>query len=206
MPTPDKDLITRLTELVGQYGHQWKQIAPILSAEGYRDRRGEPYSDNYLRRRMKNCEAASNGKRSKPFEAGKHSKPSVADIHDLARSVASVLTEDRLLESAVKEMLRSLERDAPGQQHEIPPQPDRVTDRHWEKLAGTCDCELVRLFHGKRRELRLSISQMLDYMLWNFFGKPRLSFQSKGCETSKESGEEAYVGSSYDTLGKSLGH
>ena len=58
MPTPDKDLMTRLTELVEEHGHQWKKIAPIIAAEGYRDRRGKPYSDNYLRKKMKKQETA----------------------------------------------------------------------------------------------------------------------------------------------------
>jgi hypothetical protein len=192
MPIPDKDLMTRLTELVRYYGHQWKKIAPIMEAEGYRDRQGEPYSDNYLRKRMKNHEAASCGKRSKPSEAEKHSEPSVIDIHDLARAVISIMTEERLLESAVKEVLGGLERIPSGHRHEMPPQPEKVTDRQWEKLAGTCDCELAKLFHEKRRELRLSVSQMLDYVLWNFFGKPRLSFQSKDSEGSEQTGEEAH--------------
>jgi hypothetical protein len=186
MPIPDKDLMTRLTELVTEYGHQWKKIAPIMETEGYRDRQGEPYSDNYLRKRMKNYELASCGKRSKPSEAEKHSEPSVVDIHALALAVISLLTKDRLLESAVKEVLGGLERPLQTQHSEMPPQAERVTDRQWEKLAGTCDCELARLFHEKRRELRLSVSQMLDYVLWNFFGKPRLSFQSKGSELSEE--------------------
>ncbi len=178
MPIQDKDLMTRLTELVTEYGNQWKKIAPIVAAEGYRDQKGNPYSDNYLRKRMKNYEAANYRKGSKPFEAEKHSEHSVIDIHDLARAVISLLLQDGLLESGVREVLGSLERTPLGLQHEIPPQPERVTDRQWEKLAGTCDCELVRLFHGKRRELRLSVSQMLDYVLWNFFGRPRLSFES----------------------------
>jgi hypothetical protein len=186
MSIPDKDLMTRLTELVSEYGHQWKKIAPILAAEGYRDRQGEPYSDNYLRKRMKNHEATRYEKRSKPSEPWKHSEPSVVDIHDLARAVISILKEYRLLESAIREVLDSLERTPSGPQHEMPPQPERVTDRHWEKLAGTCDCELAKLFHEKRRELRLSASQMLDYVLWNFFGKPLLSFQSKASESSEE--------------------
>ena len=193
MSIPDKDLMTRLTELVTEYGHQWKKIAPILEAEGYRDRQGEPYSDNYLRKRMKNHEAASYGKGSKPFEAEKHSEPSAIDIHDLARAVISLLQREGSLDSAVKEVLGNLERAPLEPQHEIPPQPNRVTDRRWEKLAGTCDCELVKLFHEKRRVLRLSVSQMLDYVLWNFFGKPELSFQSKGSEGSEETREEAHV-------------
>ncbi len=186
MPIPDKDLMTRLTELVSEYGNQWKKIAPILAAEGYRDGKGNAYSDNYLRKRMKNYEAASFGKRSKPSEPGKHSEPSAIDIYDLARAVISLLIQEQLLESAVREVLGSLERAPLGLQHEIPPQPKRVTDRRWEKLAGTCDCELAKLFHVKRRELRLSVSQMLDYVLWNFFGRLPLSFQSKASERSED--------------------
>ena len=71
MPKPDKDLMTRLTELVKEHGHQWKKIAPILAAEGYRDKRGKPYSDNYLRNRMKKQETANPEKRSKRSEQGK---------------------------------------------------------------------------------------------------------------------------------------
>ncbi len=196
MPTPYKDLMTRLTELVEEHGHLWKKIAHIMAAEGYRNRRGEPYSDDYLRKRMKNQEVATHGKRSKPSEHGKRSESSDADVGDLARAVLSVLIQERLLEAAVKDVLGNLERTPSAQSHVMPPQPERVADRRWEKLAGTCDCELVKLFHGKRRELRLSVSQMLDYALWNFFGKPRLSFQSKGSEPSEAIQEETHVGSS----------
>jgi hypothetical protein len=177
MPTPHKEMMTRLTELVHEHGHQWKKIAPILAAEGYRDERGKPYSDNTLRKKMKKHQTAGYEKRSKPSETGKPSESSVADIRDLARAVIALLKEEGALESAVKEVLGSLERTPLEPQHEMPPQPERVTDRRWEKLAGTCDCELVKLFHDKRRELRLSVSQMLDYVLWNFFGRPWLSFQ-----------------------------
>jgi hypothetical protein len=194
MPIPDKDLMTRLTELVEEYGHQWKQIAPILAAEGYRDAKGKPYADNYLRQRMKKQETGASGTRGKPSEGSqrrdsepvKPSEHEILDVTKLACEVISLLMEEGLLESAVKEVLVSLERTPSGLQHEMQPQPERVTDRHWEKLAGTCDCELVRVFHVKRRELRLSVSQMLDYVLWNFFGRPRLSFQSEASELAEE--------------------
>jgi hypothetical protein len=194
MPTPDKDLMTRLTELVHEYGHQWKQIAPILAAEGYRDAKGKPYSDNYLRKRMKGHERAASGTCGKPAEGSqrrdsesvKPSEQPVLDIPQLACAVISILKEQGSLESAVQDVLGNLERTKLDPACEMLPQPVRATDRRWEKLAGTCDCELVKLFHEKRRELRLSASQMLDYVLWNFLGKPRLSFQSKGSESSEE--------------------
>lgn len=197
MTTPD-NLMTRLTELVQKHGHQWKKIAPIIAEEGYRDGRGDPYSDNYLRQRMKRQEKTESRICSKPSEASKssdseHVKPSeqpALDVPELARAVISLLTQDRLLESAVKDLLANLERNPSGQAHSMPPQPERVTDRRWEKLAGTCDCELVKLFHQTRRELRLSVSQMLDYVLWNFFDKPRLSFQSKRSEKTEDQEEQ----------------
>jgi hypothetical protein len=198
VPMPQEDLMTRLTALVEQYGNQWKKIAPIIAAEGYRDRRGEPYSDNYLRKRMKGQETAPSGTSSKLSESSEYMdsepvKPSeqpLPDLLDLARAVIALLKQDGLLGSAVKEVVGNLECTPVEPQQEKPPQPERVTDRRWEKLAGTCDCELVKLFHQQRRDLRLSVSQMLDYVLWNFFGKPRLSFQSKGSEPSEaERGE-----------------
>ncbi len=71
----------------------------------------------------------------------------------------------------------------------MPPQPERITDRKWEKLAGTCDRELVKLFHEQRRELRLSVSQMLDYVLWNFFHCPRFP-SNQGMLSVQEAGDE----------------
>ncbi len=191
MLTPDKDLMTRLVELVEEHGHQWKKIAPIIADEGYRDRRGEPYSDNYLRKRMKKEETAGQQKGSKRSEPGKPSEPSVVDVSALARKVISQLTQDEQHLSALREALGGLECTPPGQQREMPPLPDRNTDRRWEKLAGTCDCELVKRFHDERRKLRLSVSQMLDYVLWNFFGKPSLSFQSQRSEASQNPEEES---------------
>jgi hypothetical protein len=189
MPTPDKDLMTRLAELVAHYGHQWKKIAPIMTAEGYRDKRGNPYSDNYLRGRMKKQETVIQEKRSTRSEHEKRFEPSEVDVPHLARAVISLLTQEGQLESAVKEVLASSERTPPGQCREMSPQPERVTDRRWEKLAGTCDCQLAERFHDERRKLRLSVSQMLDYVLWNFFGKPRLSFQSERSEESEPQGD-----------------
>jgi hypothetical protein len=128
---------------------------------------------------MKSQEAVS-GKCSEASEAAKPSESSVPDICDLARAGVSLLIQERLLEEAIREVLASLECAPPGQQHEMPPQPERVIDRRWVKLAGTCDRKLVTVFHDERRRLRLSVSQMLDYVLWTFFDKPpRLPFNQK---------------------------
>jgi len=45
------------------------------------------------------------------------------------------------------------------------------------KIAGTVDKELHRLFQEWRQQKRISLSHALDTALWNFLGKPRLSFE-----------------------------
>ena len=185
MSAPLKELMSRLIDLVDEHGHQWKKIAPILASEGYRNAQGKLYSDNYLRYKMKRRETAGQKKRSAPSEGGKPSGASEPDISELARAVIALLKQKGLFESSIKELMGNLESTAPAPKHEMPPQPKRVTDRSWEKLAGTCDCQLVERFHAERRKLRLSGSQMLDYVLWNFFDKPRLSFQSERSEESE---------------------
>jgi hypothetical protein len=186
MSEPDKDLMTRLHELVGQHGNQWRQMAPILAAEGYQDAQGKPYSHHALRKRMATKRAGDSDRKS-PATAGGNfepSKPSEApppDVRRLAYEVVGILRDEGILAQP----------PITTEDHEprMPPQPARITDRKWEKLAGTCDRELVRLFHEQRRELRLSVSQMLDYVLWNFFHCPPLSFQTGGPE-APEAGDE----------------
>jgi len=45
------------------------------------------------------------------------------------------------------------------------------------KLQGTCDRSLFELFEKDRRNRGFNISQMLDFILFNFYGKPRMSFE-----------------------------
>ena len=58
-----------------------------------------------------------------------------------------------------------------------------------EKLSGTVDASLFKLFEDERRQRGYNISRMLDVVLWNYFSttrseKPKLSFESS--ETSPD--------------------
>jgi hypothetical protein len=116
MPTPDKDLMTRLAELVRKHGHQWKLISEIVSGEGYRDDRGNPFRKNALRKKMKRQETACRESSSKlsenaeraRSEPAKPSEQSLPDIQEVARAVIPMLMQEGLLESAIREVLGSL--------------------------------------------------------------------------------------------------
>ncbi|MGO8880363.1 MAG: hypothetical protein ACLPVO_17035 [Desulfomonilaceae bacterium] len=52
-----------------------------------------------------------------------------------------------------------------------------------EKLSGTVDASLFKLFEDERKQRGYNISRMLDVVLWTYFSittseKPRLSFES----------------------------
>jgi hypothetical protein len=207
MPPIAQGLLTRLDELVQHHGKRWKVIAQVIEQEGYRDDQGRVFTDNALRKKMRrragpndeievpasSSKSSSDGfplsepvleQASEPFP---FSKNAAHYKRALANELLELLQQEGYLTSVIREVLaKDALLDATTR---MPPQPDRITDRKWEKLAGTCDCALAKLFHKQRRELRLSVSQMLDYVLWNFFHRPRLSFQSGNAEV-EEAGDE----------------
>lgn len=96
------------------------------------------------------------------------------------------------IESRVAAVVDEKLKSAPGtSQPEPPNQPDglqppprprthRRSRKHVverAKLQGTCDKSLFELFEKDRRDRGFNISQMLDFILFNFYGKPRLSFE-----------------------------
>ncbi|MBM3301596.1 MAG: hypothetical protein FJY85_16815, partial [Deltaproteobacteria bacterium] len=46
-----------------------------------------------------------------------------------------------------------------------------------ERVMGTVDPVLFNLFHNERNARGVTVSRMLDIVLWKYFGKPKLSFQ-----------------------------
>jgi hypothetical protein len=50
------------------------------------------------------------------------------------------------------------------------------------KLQGTCDASLHEIFEKERQARGLNVSQMLDLVLYNLFGKPKLSFEKESSQ------------------------
>ena len=72
-----------------------------------------------------------------------------------------------------------------GDLDELPPPPPKEGQRYTfnrQKLGGTVDSELYDLFRDECDRRGLTVSRLLDAVLWHYFGKPKLSFQR---ETSK---------------------
>jgi hypothetical protein len=86
-----------------------------------------------------------------------------------------------------EKIARALERDKPTASAQLaapevlpPPRPkkgDRRAKPKRAKLEGTCDKVLFDLFEDDRKTRKLSVPQMIDFILFNYYGKPKLSFQ-----------------------------
>jgi hypothetical protein len=87
------------------------------------------------------------------------------ELHLLAEEVADIIVERGLLAQS----------DIPPD--DIPPAPVNLKDRKWKRLSGTLDSELYQRFEEERGRRRVSISRMLDIVLWRGLGRPTLSYQ-----------------------------
>lgn len=69
---------------------------------------------------------------------------------------------------------------------ELVPEPETVTggakgrrqDRQYLKISLTVDKNLWKIFRKKQKNLNCSAPRLMDSILWNFFGKPNLSYGS----------------------------
>jgi hypothetical protein len=69
---------------------------------------------------------------------------------------------------------------------EIPPVPEKTEGAGGRKvalgarvkIAGTIDTRLEKLLRDWQQQRGISLSKALDAVLWNFFGKPALSFET----------------------------
>lgn len=121
----------------------------------------------------------------KPFVTPRaHSEaPYALDEKQVARELMELMRSEGFLERT-GEIPPRHEAEECEATLDIPPKPERVKDRKWKKLAGTIDEELYKLFQEKRNELGLSVSAMLDLVVWNAFGKPPLSFEAQPAKAS----------------------
>ena len=59
-----------------------------------------------------------------------------------------------------------------------------------ERVIGTVDRSLFELFHDERQARGVTVSRMLDIVLWKYFGKPKLSFELIDDKSALRSGPD----------------
>ncbi len=55
----------------------------------------------------------------------------------------------------------------------------RRENRTYVKLSGTIDSNLHELFEKERSERGLSVGKLLDAILWDRYGRPKLTYESE---------------------------
>lgn len=110
-------------------------------------------------------------------------------LHSESPTSPEQLTRDdieEIFEDLFNKKLAGYEHNLPNEPTEIElvPEPETVTggakgrrqDRKYEKISLTVDKNLWNIFRQKQNKLKCTGPRLLDSILWNFFGKPELSY------------------------------
>jgi len=107
--------------------------------------------------------------------AGTFTQNQIEQIHEIVRKEIQSVMESQRIQRRPSDLL------------EVPPSPgEKIKGEKGRpanpgkrvKLAGTVDVELERLFREECTKRGISVSRLLDTVLWHYFGKPRLSFET----------------------------
>ncbi len=122
--------------------------------------------------------------------------PAETHTPDLSKWLAEV--EARLMQLAEEKVSAAMEQyrpqTAPVADIAVPPRPrtregSRELTVKREKLQGTCDKALFELFESDRKARGFNVSQMIDVVLYNFYGKPPLSFETTDAKDEGQADE-----------------
>ena len=205
----EKSLLERLAELVKEKGNRWKEIAPVVQSEGYRDDDNKPFTDNAIRKRWDRHTRESSTRVAKTVSrtpVREQRRPAqVSDTSDTGAQAINLEEIKKLLQEqsvSLKNELQEFVRDQvkdlvpqapvkpllqqPGYRNPAPIGERDDTGRgytdEWRrvKLAGTVHHKLESMFQAERQAREFSVSRMLDTVLWHYFGCPPLGDEEPG--------------------------
>ena len=108
------------------------------------------------------------------------------ELSDHSEPSAHTLTENRVRE-IFREMITNMERVPIINRADLPPKPEKVQklkgvpgeNRKYQKVTVTIDKELWKRVEREKEVLGLSAGKTLDVILWRYFDKPKLSFETE---------------------------
>ena len=99
-----------------------------------------------------------------------------AQLREQMREIAREVCQE-MIESLRPRVVAA--EDLPPEPQSIKGKPGRRQNRDYEKISVTLDSALWEKFKAERDRLKVSNSRLIDIILWQRYGKPRLSFESK---------------------------
>ncbi len=180
----------------------WAEVVEALEREGFKDSKGKPYTLTNLHSWHSRLKGKAPGKDAPPMTAGSDIVDNVDAESEIGRpenlTREEVTTMSGELETRLRELIETklravrpdLDVSAAFPNVKEPPLPPK----DGKKFRGTkadirvrVDENLGKLFEADvNRRFGGSASRAMDAILWNFYGKPSLSF-----ETSKASDKES---------------
>lgn len=103
-----------------------------------------------------------------------------ARMREIAREVATAVMNEMSVNHEMNAI--NMNHETPGP--DMPPEPEyrkgqkgRKQNRTYERLTVSLDANLAKLFKAEMKRRRVSSGRLMDIICWNYFGRPRLSFE-----------------------------
>jgi len=216
--------VVRKCHELKEQGKSWDEIASALSSLGaeYLMETGEPYKvgtlmtmySNNKHKILSDYERDERNEKEPPDELNAMIKGYVQEA--LEQRLPKM---EEALTSRVKEMIRDeISRQSVGgtgffsepkqEDNDLPPEPKEIgrkpgtkgkgrsrQNRDYVRHTVTVDSTLWRLFEQDMKRRRVSsASRMMDVILWNYYGKPTLSYMTESEKPQKDKGENPKPG------------
>ncbi len=183
-------------------GRTWAQIAEALEREGFKDTRGKPYTLTNLRSWHSRLKGQAPVAEGPPMPQSIDTVDKVDTLPERGRP--DTLTREEVtamlegLETRLRELIETrLEAEKPEpkialpltttEEPPLPPKEGKKFKGNKADIRVRVDENLGKMFEADvNRRFGGNASRAMDALLWNFYGKPLLSF-----ETSKEPDKES---------------
>ena len=165
------------------------KIAEKLAVEGFKNEKGGAFDRNSVHSRRLRAQPKLTNKTPASDISEISEKPLAISEESAISEHAQLLPEEwksQIVQIVRQEIQAAVESQTlPKDQIELPPLPAKVAGPHGKpigegkrvKLAGTTDAELARRLESWRKERGITLSRALDAALWNFLGRPPMSFE-----------------------------
>jgi hypothetical protein len=211
--------VVRKCHELKEQGKSWDEIANALSSLGadYLMKTGEPYKvgtlmtmySNNKHEILSDSEQDERNEKEPPDELNAMVKGCVQEVLDQRLPMIEETLASQVRQVVQEEISRHVVggtgfRNEPKQEDDdLPPEPKEIKKKPGTKAKGrsrqnrdyvrhtvTVDSTLWRLFEKDMKRRRVSsASRMMDVILWNYYGKPALSYMTESQEPEKDSEE-----------------
>ena len=89
------------------------------------------------------------------------------------------MIDEQYIRSIIEKVLAERQGESPDCAIELTPKPSRRNPRRYIRTTLTIDEQLWQMIQTECDRLNILPPKMIDSLIWNYFGKPKLSYEKE---------------------------